>query len=290
MFLSIYTPTYNRCNLLKRCYESLCEEDKNKFEWIVIDDGSTDNTRLQVEEWIEIGKLNIVYVYKKNEGVHSARNLACEIAKGELCMCIDSDDYIATGAVQKIYDYYQENNSKSIVGIIALNETKDKKIVGELFPKNLTTSSLYNLYKIKGIKGDKKLIYRTNLLNKYKYPVYKGEKGIPPSYVYYQMDQEGDLLLLNETVCIVEYQLDGISNNIERDRFRSPKGMVDYYELMFKLSRNFKEKYLNTIRIQSYRKLSGEKWKSILFSEFSFIKVLSVPGCLYFIMKNKRGK
>lgn len=290
MFLSIYTPTYNRCDLLKRCYESLCKENKEKFEWIIVDDGSTDNTKSQIDEWIKIGKINITYVYKKNEGVHSARNIACEIAKGELCMCIDSDDYVASGAVQSIYDFYQNNNNKSIVGIIALNTAKDNKTIGDVFPKDLKKSSLYNLYKVIGVKGDKKLIYKTDIIKKYKYPVYKGEKRIPPSYVYYQMDSEGELLLLNKSVCVVEYQLDGISNNVKKDRFSSPKGMRDYYELMFKLSRNFKEKYLNTIRIQSYRRATGEKWNSILFSEHTFIKILSLPGSIYFIMKNKRGK
>lgn len=110
--LTIFTPTYNRKDLLSRCYESLRKQTSNNFEWLIIDDGSTDGTIDYVDRWInERNKFNIRYIYQQNQGMHGAHNTAYENINTELNTCLDSDDYMADDAVEKICSFWIENGS-----------------------------------------------------------------------------------------------------------------------------------------------------------------------------------
>ncbi|WP_271397038.1 glycosyltransferase family A protein [Salinicoccus roseus] len=285
--LSIYTPTYNRGDLLGRCYESLCNQDSKDFEWIIVDDGSTDDTYDIVQQWIEERKIRIRYHYKENGGVHTARNIGCELAKGELCVCIDSDDFLANGAVSSILNFWKKNKTKSVVGIVGLNALSNRKIVGTKLPVDIKSEKLYNLYRKLGVKGDKKLVYRTELIKNYKYPVFKGEKRVPPSYVYFKMDKEGDLLLMNEVLCIVEYQNDGISKNLSKDIKNSPNGMKLYYQFLMDIASSPKEKYKYASHYGALRMSAGLSFKEIYSeSKAKFFTLLTLPTSIYLYIRN----
>ena len=103
--LTVFTPTYNRAYILPKCYESLTKQTCKEFVWVIIDDGSTDDTAELVKKWIEEDKIEIRYYYQDNKGMHGAHNKAYEVIDTELNVCIDSDDYMTDDAVEIIVDY-----------------------------------------------------------------------------------------------------------------------------------------------------------------------------------------
>lgn len=227
--LTIFTPTYNRKDLLSRCYESLRKQTSNNFEWLIIDDGSTDGTIDYVDRWInERNKFNIRYIYQQNQGMHGAHNTAYENINTELNTCLDSDDYMADYAVEKICSFWIENGSDKYAGFAALDAFEDGKIIGTELPTDIKSSTLFDLYNKNKVKGDKKLIYRSDLTRKYPYPVFEGERYVGLAYKYYKIDKEYELLLMNEVVYIVEYQQDGSTNNMLRQYIKNPRGFAFY--------------------------------------------------------------
>lgn len=226
--LTIFTPTYNRAYTLHKCYNSLKSQTCKDFIWIIIDDGSTDNTKELVNKWIKEAVIKISYNYQKNQGMHGAHNTAYELIDTELNTCVDSDDYMPEDAIEKIVDFWQRNRRVDVAGIAALDVYNNGQVIGTKFPENLKSSTLFDLYYKHGIKGDKKLIYRTELTKEYPYPVYEGEKYLGLAYKYYKIDLKYELLLLNEVVCIVEYMEDGSSKNMLRQYRRNPKSFAFY--------------------------------------------------------------
>lgn len=108
-FLTIFTPAYNRAYTITRTYESLLKQQCKDFIWMIIDDGSTDNTKELVEKWKnKENGFEICYIYKENGGMHTAHNVAYENIDTELNVCIDSDDCLAENAVQKILEKWKK--------------------------------------------------------------------------------------------------------------------------------------------------------------------------------------
>ncbi|MBD8071105.1 glycosyltransferase family 2 protein [Bacillus sp. PS06] len=234
--LTVFTPTYNRAYILHQCYESLKRQTNKDFVWLVIDDGSSDNTEEMVRSWISENVISIQYYRQENQGMHGAHNTAYTLINTELNVCIDSDDYMPDDAVEKIASFWKEYGSENVGGIIGLDCYSDGRIIGTELPMNIVTSTLFNLYHKHGVKGDKKLVYRTELTKKFPYPVYPNEKLVPLSYKYYMIDQEYEMLLMNDPLCIVEYLPDGSSMNILKHYKNSPNGFRFYRMEMMKLS------------------------------------------------------
>ena len=225
--LTIFTPAYNRGYTIHKTYESLKRQTNKNFKWLIIDDGSTDNTRELIEKWIkEDNKFEISYIYKKNGGMHSAHNTAYENIDTELNVCIDSDDYMPDDAVEKILSFWEKNKSDEIAGIAALDAYESGQVIGDRFPDDLKTSALFDLHYKYKIKGDKKLVYRTELTKQYPYPIFEGEKYVSLSYKYTMIDRKYPLALMNEILCIVEYMEDGSSLNMINQYRKNPKGFA----------------------------------------------------------------
>ena len=212
--LTIFTPAYNRAYTLHLCYESMLRQKNKDFEWLIVDDGSTDNTKELVEKWMKADNgFKIRYIYKENGGMHTAHNTAYENIDTELNMCIDSDDYLTDDAVEKILSFWGKNKDEKYGGIITLDIFQNGEIIGKKLPEQ--KSIAYNDYYEYGGKGDKKVIYRTDVITKYPpYPEYKGEKFVGLCYKYLLADQEYPLLIMNEPICVVEYLEDGSTRNI----------------------------------------------------------------------------
>lgn len=161
--LTIFTPAYNRVHLLPRLYESLYRQSSRDFCWLIIDDGSRDNTRKLVQGWIAEQRLPIRYEYKPNGGMHTAHNLAYRLIDTELNTCINSDDYMPDEAVEKILHFWREKGSDDVSGIVGLDETEDGRIIGTPFAASgarLTHTDFYHY----GCTEDKKLVYRYALV------------------------------------------------------------------------------------------------------------------------------
>lgn len=222
--LTVFTPTYNRAHTLGRTYESLLSQTCKDFEWLVIDDGSTDNTRSLVAGWVEQRLIPIRYIYQENLGMHGAHNTAYRNITTELNTCIDSDDWMPDDAVEKIVTFWKKHGSDKYAGLVGLDQAADGHIIGKDFPADMTETTLQGYYAAGGA-GDKKLVYRTDVIKKYpEYPIFEGEKYVGLAYKYILADCDYTLLTLNEPLVTVEYQPDGSSYNMYRQYWRNPRG------------------------------------------------------------------
>ena len=224
-FLTVFTPAYNRAYTLPRTYESMKQQKKTDFIWLIVDDGSSDNTAELVKQWqAEENGFEIRYIYKENGGMHTAHNVAYERIDTELNTCVDSDDALAPDAVQIIYDAWEKVKDQGYAGLLALDAEFDGNIIGKGFPQGLTETTLGDYYR-NGGRGDKKLILRTDVVRQYPpYPTFPGERFVPLGSLYTMIDKDYQLSVLDAVVCLVEYMPDGSTHNMIRQYFRNPNG------------------------------------------------------------------
>lgn len=250
--LTIFTPAYNRAHTLPRTYESLLAQSCKDFVWLIVDDGSRDNTGELVRAWQEKDNgFEIRYIYKENGGMHTAHNTAYENIDTELNTCIDSDDCLAPGAVEKILRKWESVRNRGYAGIIALDSDMEGNIIGQGFTEGLTETTLMGYYAAGG-SGDKKLIYRTEVINRYpRYPVYEGEKYVCISSLYTLIDQDYLLAVLPEVICNVDYQPDGHSTAMFREYVRSPRGFAYLRAMCMPLRTSKKEMFCDCIHYVS---------------------------------------
>ncbi|MEH7096686.1 glycosyltransferase family 2 protein [Neobacillus vireti] len=285
--LTVFTPTFNRAYTLHLCYESLKRQTCKDFEWLIIDDGSTDNTMELVDSWIAEGGVKINYVYQQNQGMHGAHNKAYELIKTELNVCIDSDDFMPDDGVEKIISFWKENGSKHFAGIIGLDAKKNGQIIGTPLPSGINAEKLSNLHGKYKVKGDKKLVYRTELTKKVPpYPTFAGEKYCPLSYKYILIDQECPLLLLNEVLCHVEYLDDGSSLNIINQYKKNPLGFSFFRKTAMKFAPTLKSKFRECIHYVSSN-IMIKNIKFIIESPCKLMTIIAIPfgAALYFYIK-----
>lgn len=290
--LTVFTPTYNRAYTLHLCYESLKRQTCKQFIWLIIDDGSTDGTEELVKRWIEEADFPIRYVYQRNQGMHGAHNTAYELIETELNVCIDSDDYMADNAVEIILSCWRERGGDGYAGIAALDATTDGAVIGTRMPENLSSSTLSDLYAKHGVKGDKKLVYRTELTRECPpYPLYEGEKYCPLSYKYILIDQKAPLLILNEVVCIVEYRQDGSSMNMVKQYLRNPRGFSFFRKTAMLHAPTYKDRFREAVHYVS-SSLLQKNIRFIAESPRKLTTLLAVPlgfALFIYIQRTKRS-
>ncbi len=276
--LTVFTPLYNRKTTLKRTYESLCRQTNKDFIWLIIDDGSTDNPYEEIEKWLaKDNGFKIRYIYKENGGMHTAHNTAYENIDTELNVCIDSDDYMPDNAVELILDCWKENKDKGYAGIIALDYADSTKaVIGKELPKDKNSTTLMGYYNNGGV-GDKKLIYRTDIIKLTPpYPVFENEKYVALAYKYHIIDEKYEMKILNECVCIVDYQMDGSSTNMYRQYMRNPKGFAFWRKEQMRHAVNFKQKIKACVHYVSSSLICGNK-HFIKESPEKFLTIIAVP-------------
>ncbi|GGX27099.1 glycosyltransferase family 2 protein [Aquimarina muelleri] len=251
--ITVFTPTYNRAYCLHKCYESLIRQSNQDFVWLIIDDGSTDDTKELVESWITENKIDIQYHYQKNLGMHGGHNAAYRLINTTLNICIDSDDCIGENAIENILRTWEPiKNNPEFAGIVGLDADETGKIIGTKIPEHIKETTLYDLYNVHGVKGDKKLVYRTEIVKKYPpYPIFEEERFVPLGYLYQLIDQDYKLLPINEVFCIVEYMADGSSMNILKQYRRHPRGFAFSRKSRMKMAKNFKDQFKNAIHYVS---------------------------------------
>lgn len=212
--LTIFTPTYNRAYCLDRCYESLCKQSCFDFVWMIIDDGSTDNTRELVQSWIlKNTPFEVIYKRKNNQGKQMAHNLAVSMCDTELFMCVDSDDYLTTNAVECVLKLWDKYKNDSYSGIIALRGSEENTVLGTKMPTGVLSASLIELYEKYKFKGDTALVYRTDILKQFPFILENNEKFIGENFVYDQIDQKYKMILYNDIIYICQYLEDGYTKN-----------------------------------------------------------------------------
>ena len=278
VLLTVFTPTYNRAHTLPRTYDSLKKQDCFCFEWLIIDDGSTDGTDKLVEEWMkENNPFKIRYIYKKNGGMHTAYNTAYDNIDTELNVCIDSDDCLAPGAARKIAEAWKIMKEYGYAGLIGLDADMKGNIIGTGFPKNMKETT-YSEYYGKGGRGDKKFVFRTDVIKKYPpYPEFEGENYVGISCKFAIIDQDYKMGVLDEVLCNVEYQEDGSTNTMFRQYLKNPKGFAYNRKIMMQYPISKKRLLMETIHYVSSSFISKNK-NFVKESPRKLLTVLCIPA------------
>ena len=223
--ITVFTPSYNRADLLPNLYESLLRQNSRDFKWLIIDDGSTDNTGEVVAAWIREEKMDIQYVYKENGGLHTGYNKAIECMDTELSICIDSDDYLTDDCIDLILKFWDTHKSEDIAGIIGLDITPDGAIIGGYLPDVKTVDPLILTMED---KGDRKYVIRNDCYREVApMPVFVGEKNFNPHYMVLKMCRKYKFMPFNKPLCVVNYQPDGMSANIFKQYINSPRSFAE---------------------------------------------------------------
>ena len=235
-FITILTPTYNRASLLPRLFDSLLRQTNKDFEWIVVDDGSTDDTREVVVNLKEKcgGAFPMGYVYKANGGKHMAINIGAERARGELLFIADSDDLLTDDALETVANSWHDiSDDKSFAGIAGLDIAMDtREVIGSGLPQGHIDCNAIDIRYRHHVTGDMKEVFRTEVLREFPFPEFAGERFCPEQLVWFRMARRYRLRYINKPIYIADYQPDGITAGITRARMRNPSAsMLTYAEL-----------------------------------------------------------
>ena len=281
--LTIFTPTYNRSYILPALYESLKKQDRLKFVWLIVDDGSTDDTKQLVSQWIREGNIKIHYYYQNNAGKMAAHNFAVDICDTELFFCVDSDDYLLDNVVSDIITFWSDTRfTETLSGIVAY-----RKMIGlkneehSNFGTNKKRAKLREC--LQNYKGETALVFRTSILKKYKFPIIPGEKFISEMYIYNKIDDNYDMLVVKEDFVACQYQIDGYTQNLHKIIARNPKGYILFFADMFNRSNSLKEKVILVIQVWACSLIAKYSKMTILkLFHWNFFTILLLPlGYVY---------
>lgn len=292
MKFTIFTPTYNRKELLKNLYESLKNQTYKDFEWIIVNDGSSDGTELSVRQFLDEKILDIKYFYKENGGKQRAYNYGVEKARGELFICLDSDDKYVDNALETILKYWKKyENDREIAGMGYLSIYENGEVIGTKFPKDEMITTQFDIYNKYKVKGDKGLMFRTKILKQFPFPVFKGEKFTTEAVVYNRISEKYKMLYINEKIEIKEYQGDGLTSKYNELLMRNPEGQALYHNERNRHKMTFKEKILNNAVYYKFCKTAGYNFKKIIIeAESRFFLLISIPIGYYMWWKEKIKK
>lgn len=288
--ITVFTPTYNRAYILSRCYQSLVNQTTYDFKWLIVDDGSTDNTEDLVKQWIAEGKLDITYIKQINTGKPAAHNTGVLNCKTELFICLDSDDFLRDDAIATIYKEWEKVKvKKDIVGLAMLKAYNNGKLTGTYFPTGLNETSIYDLYEKHHFKGELALVFKTDIIKNYLFPIFEGEKFIGESVVYDLLSQKYKVKLVNTAIYLCEYMEDGYSKNAIKLYKNNPKGYLYYLNQRVSLTQNTTEYHRSVIQyITGCWRIGYYNW----FKEFKDKKTLllvlpiALKNYLKFKLKN----
>lgn len=243
--ITIFTPSYNRAHLLPRVYESLCKLDlhdppfvwklEEAFEWLIVDDGSTDNTEEVVNGFIQEGKISIRYIRKTNGGKHTAINLGAKEAKGELFLILDSDDSLPKNAIADVAKNWMrlsDSQKKSYAGICGYMAHHDGTVIGTPIVEGGTVASSLDMrYKLH-VVGDMMEVWRTDVMREFPFPEIPNERFCPEALVWNRIANKYPLYIIPDVIYYRDYLDGGLTDNIVKIRMKSPvASMMTYAEL-----------------------------------------------------------
>lgn len=282
--ITILTPTYNRAHLLNKLYMSLLNQTNYNFEWLIIDDGSKDNTK-DVVKTFKNEKFIVKYIFKENGGKHRALNFGIDNIETPLVFIVDSDDWLTNDAIESIEDYYNKyQDSEKIAGFSFLRKYPDGKInvsTGRLEP---FIDSYFNIRVKENRIGDMAEVYFTEILKNNHFPEIDGEKFIGEDIVWLEISKKYNLVFIEKSIYISEYLEEGLTKRRKELNINNPIGC--YYRslkfLEFK-NLNLKWKLKSLLQLIVYGKFAGYKFNIIIKNEFKIqICLLYVFGLIIY--------
>lgn len=287
---TVFTPSYNRARLLDRLYQSLKEQTFKEFEWLIVDDGSSDDTEEVVKEYKDENIIDIRYIKKENGGKHTAVKRGVEEARGELFLMIDSDDFLVPNGLEGFNNEWEKIEDKeNYSSVCCLCKDTNGKLVGTQFPSTPLDSNSMEIRDKYGVQGDKAAFTKTSVYREYPFPVYEGERFITEAVVDDLVALKYKTRFVNKILCIKEYQEGGLSDNSLKLRIDNPKGTMYYYNQSMEIAKNPKKKLRSAINYMRFSYHSGiGAVKAISIAKNSLLALLGMVPAIAMYIKDKK--
>lgn len=285
--LTIFTPTYNRCALLRVAYAALKRQTSKDFLWMIVDDGSTDETEAYVQSiQKEDCGFAVEYHKKPNGGLQTGYVEALKFIRTPLCMCVDSDDYLVDDGVEALLAFWKEHGSEEVAGVISLDRYPNGVLVGGKFPDDLKTINYRSIApgKFGRTDSDVAMLYRTAAYD-WTTPAkqYPNERSINASRQFLQIAMHQDLRILNRETVVVNYQADGVSNNKFRQYCKSPNSFADFRMFLLEMDgRRFRSYCRTAVHYVAECKLARRKVFVRDLKRKGFVVLSYLPGLLWY--------
>lgn len=265
MMITVLTPTFNRGGGLQSLWDSLQKQTVKDFEWLVVDDGSTDGTKNLITQLQEKSDFPIRYIYKNNGGKHTALNVGIQTICSELIFIVDSDDCVTDDAVESILKIHKKYRSQNnICGYAFLRAFPDGKVNGKKFDVDEKIGSYIDV-RVNGddTGADKAEVFKTHCLKEFPFPEYPNEKFLGEDLVWVRMARKYEMVHINKAIYVGNYLEDGLTNNRRKHNIASPVGCMHRAE-------EFMESDLKT----RYRIKGGLQY--IVYGRFAGVKVVDL--------------
>lgn len=265
MTVTVLTPTFNRGGRLQSLWNSLQKQTVKDFEWLVVDDGSTDGTKDLITQLQEKSDFPIRYIYKSNGGKHTALNVGIQTICSELIFIVDSDDCVTDDAVESILKIHKKYRSQNnVCGYAFLRAFPDGKVNGKKFDVDEKIGSYIDV-RVNGddTGADKAEVFKTHCLKEFPFPEYPNEKFLGEDLVWVRMARKYKMVHINKAIYVGNYLEDGLTNNRRKHNIASPIGCMHRAE-------EFMESDLKT----RYRIKGGLQY--IVYGRFAGVKVIDL--------------
>ncbi len=275
--ITILTPTYNRKYIIQKAYQSLLQQTDKDFEWLIIDDGSTDETETLIKSFIREKKIKIRYYYKDNGGKHTALNYGIKKIKSKYTLILDSDDELLPNCVELVHrKWLTYENDLQIACLSFLKIFPNQEVIGKKYTESEVRSNHIDFRYNKNLLGDMCEVFKTDVLKKYPFPIFPNERFLSEAIVWNQIALDFDTIYINEPIYMADYLEDGLSKSSLKMRYYSPWGAAENANMFllkrFKLSIRVKNAILYDgfsliahISVRQIIKKSKNKWLTILF-------------------------
>lgn len=295
-FITVVTPTFNRANYLPILFNSLKAQTCLDFVWLIIDDGSTDNTRELISKIKdENPPFEVQYEYKENGGKHTALNLAIEKVDTELFFIVDSDDKLTSGAIETIKNDWEsfkhDHPHQQLCGISYLRGYSETKPIGDRFPEDYLVDSFNDVRVRQHIMGDKAEVWVTEYLKRFRFPVFEGERFLVESWMWVQVSSLAPMLFVNKVIYLTEYLEGGLTESGRKLRIRCPQGGMVFSLLMMDRQFPMRDRIKNGLLYIAYSRFAHKSIVKTLRCNYPLLALLSlIPGSLLYLYWDKKYK
>lgn len=285
MEITVFTPTYNRANNLKNLYKSLLIQSYKEFEWLIVDDGSNDNTKDVIDSLIKKDRIKIRYYTQRNQGKHIAINKGVELARGEYFFIVDSDDKLPVDSLDFIKQKMDTvKGDKKVCGISGMRYYYNNTPIGsELKTDNLKCNFLDLRHKYK-IKGDRAEVYKLSVLKNYLFPKFDNENFVAEGIIWNRIAENYVMYHFNKCIYMCEYLVGGLSSKSFQLRKNNPKGAITYYYELFNYETPFLTKVKAAINLWRFGFYDCNFTRKKVDNKIMY---LALPFGLIFLLKDK---
>lgn len=292
MFLTVFTPIYNRRKFLGRILESLLRQGRSDIEWLIVDDGSDDGTKSVISTLRDKAPFPVRYHRITRGGKHRAYNSALELAKGELFLTLDSDDWLPDGIIDTIEANYEAlRNDSGLCGLIGLKADSVGRIYGRRFKEGVLTAADRVTFEDIFCTGERCLVLNTQIARRYPFPTFAGELFMTESVVYSRLGVDFGFGLVDQVLSFCEYQSDGLSKRIHSLLCQNPLGFMLYHSQCINHAISFKAAFNAALRYVAFRSMAGRRaWEATHTGRYRWLINLLAPlgpvGKLYYKLRN----